>query len=188
MQLRNELCEPFNTPIYLVAGSKTLHEMSEFLPLSENELLKISGFGAAKVEKYGTAFLEENKAYCLANKLQSLMSEKKNTIKEKAEKKPKGQSQIQSLIEYKAGKSIASIAKSRSLAESTIAGHLAKFVENGEISINEFIEDIILESAIKRIENSSEIGSVYQLLSPILSQSQITVFMAWIRGGRKQPE
>ena len=185
MTLRNEICEPYNTPIYVVAGSKTLHEMSEFLPVSKKDLLNITGFGAAKVEKYGAAFLDVIKSYCLEHNLQSNMHEKKIIEKVKAEKKIKGQSQLQSMTDFKAGKSIAAIAKERGLAESTIAGHIAKFVETGEISIYEFIEKVKVESAIIRMETAEETGSVYQLLSLILNQTQTTLFMAWLRGGRK---
>ncbi|MEA4936111.1 MAG: AAA family ATPase [Paludibacter sp.] len=87
IELRNKICEPDNTPIYLVAGSKTIEEMADFLPLSEKELLQIHGFGKAKVEKFGRQFLEVITDYCLDNNLTSRMYEK--SVEEKPKKKRK---------------------------------------------------------------------------------------------------
>lgn len=87
IELRNKICEPENTPIYLVAGSKTIQEMADFLPLSEKELLQIHGFGKAKVEKFGRMFLEVITDYCLDNSLTSRMYEK--SVEEKPKKKRK---------------------------------------------------------------------------------------------------
>ena len=87
IELRNKICEPDNTPIYLVAGSKTIQEMADFLPLSEKELLQIHGFGKAKVEKFGRQFLEVITDYCLENSLTSRMYEK--SVEEKPKKKRK---------------------------------------------------------------------------------------------------
>jgi len=87
VELRNKICEPDDTPIYLVAGSKTIQEMADFLPLSEKELLQIHGFGKAKVEKFGRLFLEVITDYCLDNNLTSRMYEK--SVEEKPKKKRK---------------------------------------------------------------------------------------------------
>lgn len=83
--LRNKLCETYDTPVYLIAASKSLLEMSEFLPQTKQELLKIHGFGKAKVEKYGSLFLEVINAWCLENNLTSRIFNKPT-----AEKKTKG--------------------------------------------------------------------------------------------------
>lgn len=76
IDLRNNICEPDDTPVYLVANSKSLKEMSEYLPLSEKELMQVHGFGKTKVEKYGRQFLEIITEYCFENNLSSRMHEK----------------------------------------------------------------------------------------------------------------
>ena len=90
LEMRNKLCEMNDTPVYLIAASKSLQEMSEFLPQTKSELMKIHGFGKAKVEKFGTLFLETITAYCLEHNLTSRMFEKEmgaKTTKKKRTKK-----------------------------------------------------------------------------------------------------
>lgn len=87
LELRNRLCETHDTPIYLIASSKSLQEMSEFLPQTKGELLMIHGFGKAKVEKYGSMFLEVISDYCMENSMTSKMYEK--PVPEKKKKRSK---------------------------------------------------------------------------------------------------
>jgi len=184
MQLRNRLCEPQDMPIYLVAGSKTLNEMSDFLPQNEKELLQINGFGPAKVEKYGTAFLDVIKAYCTENNLQSLMHEKVSTKKEKGEKKPVGETMRTSLTMYNLGKTIDEIAFTRNLSQTTVIGHLEKFIVSRELDINEFITPEKREKASDLIRKGSDTGSIYEMLSTFLNYTEVKMYMAWLRSAK----
>ena len=184
LHLRNQLCEPQDLPIYIVAGSKTLIEMSDYLPQNEKDLLQISGFGPAKVEKYGKAFLDVILTYCKLNKLTSLMHEKEKT-KEKKEKKPLGETMRISLSMYFQGMTIDEIATSRNLGVTTIAIHLAKYIATGELDINKFVPKQKREKAIKAMENSAELGSIFQMLGGIMTNTEVTLFMAWLRSGKK---
>lgn len=87
VDLRNRLCEANDTPIYLIASSKSLQEMTEFLPQTKNELMLIHGFGKAKVDKYGALFLEVISDFCMENSLTSKMYEKQPADKKKKKKK-----------------------------------------------------------------------------------------------------
>lgn len=87
VDLRNRLCEANDTPIYLIASSKSLQEMTEFLPQTKNELMLIHGFGKAKVDKYGALFLEVISDFCMENSLTSKMYEKLPADKKKKKKK-----------------------------------------------------------------------------------------------------
>lgn len=185
LYLRNKLCEPQDLPIYLVAASATLIEMAEYLPQNEKELLQINGFGPAKVEKYGKVFLDIILAYCKEHKLQSMMHEKKKTVKEKKDKKQVGETFRTTLTMYEEGKTIQEIATSRNLSPSTIASHLGKYVENGELNIYKFVTSEKCEKAIYAIEKSEEIGSVYQMLKEVLDPIEAAIFSAWLRGGKK---
>ena len=184
LNLRNKLCEPQDLPIYLVAASVTLIEMSDYLPQNEKDLLQINGFGPAKVEKYGKAFLDVILAFCKEHKLQSLMHERAKIVKEKKDKKPVGETFRTSLTMYEEGKSIEEIAISRNLGVSTIASHLGKYVGTGELNIYKFVSSEKCEKAIKTIEKSVEIGSVYQMLKEVLNPIEIAIFTAWLKGGK----
>jgi RecA/RadA recombinase len=63
----------------------------------------------------------------------------------KKEKAEKGSSLKETLAYYRAGKSIAEIAKARSLAYTTIEGHLALLVKSGELDIHELMNAERLE-------------------------------------------
>jgi superfamily II DNA helicase RecQ len=56
-----------NTVIYMVANQATLKEIATYLPLTKKQLLQISGFGKAKVDKYGDDVLEAVEEYCSRN-------------------------------------------------------------------------------------------------------------------------
>ena len=185
LTVRNQLCEPRDLPIYLVAGSQTLNEMSDYLPQNEKELLQISGFGPAKVEKYGHAFLEVIQAYCKEHKLESLMHEKQTTKRERKEKKPVGETFRTSLEQFKVGKSIEEIAFSRNLAKTTIIGHLERYIVSNELSIEEFVSLDKRQKAMEMIKNGTETGSIFEMLSTFLDYTEVKMFMAWLRSGKK---
>ena len=184
VNLRNKLCAPQDLPIYLVAGSKTLFEMSEYLPQTEKELLEINGFGPAKMEKYGQSFLNIIHDYCRKYDLSSHMEQKesKQKKKESKERKPKGETYRITLEMYKLGNSIEKIAKERSLVASTISSHLARYVQSGEIPITDFVSLELCAKAEKILENMEENGSKFHTLMEHFSNIETTMILAWIKG------
>jgi len=58
VQLRKTLAIADKVPPYLVFHDKTLHEMAAKMPADMQAMGRISGVGQAKLDKYGTAFLE----------------------------------------------------------------------------------------------------------------------------------
>ena len=55
---RAELARTHEIPPYMVFHDATLKAMAELRPADEGALLDISGVGAAKLERFGAAFLE----------------------------------------------------------------------------------------------------------------------------------
>jgi ATP-dependent DNA helicase RecQ len=55
--LRKEIADRERVPAYVVFNDRTLAEMAARRPASSAELLRISGVGAAKLARYGAAFL-----------------------------------------------------------------------------------------------------------------------------------
>jgi hypothetical protein len=152
-KLRDSICAKKNTPIYMVAGTQTLYEMARYLPQDLDELSKISGFGKARIEKFGQQFLDIILDHTATNGLSSLIHEKspKRIRKERSgPPKKKGETYITSFNLYKEGKPVNEIAKERNLAITTIQSHLATFVQTGEINI----EDLVSQDKINRIENA----------------------------------
>ncbi len=55
-------------PLYMIAHNSQLEEISEVVPLDENELLTIKGIGIAKLESFGDDILSLTRAYDLSEK------------------------------------------------------------------------------------------------------------------------
>jgi hypothetical protein len=130
--------------IYMVANQATLKEIATYLPLTKKDLLQISGFGKAKVEKYGDEIIEAVEEYCNRNGLETnIAAMPPKTGKEKALKEKNVVAKIDtktiSFNLYKEGKSIAEIAAVRNLGIATIEGHLLPFIAAGEIAINDLV-------------------------------------------------
>jgi len=189
-KLRDNICSRSNLPIYIVAGTGTLDEMARYLPQTLAELRKISGFGDAKIEKYGQQFLDLILAYCREKDLSSLIHEKspKRERKESpagrqegtGSPKKKGDTHAETFKLYKEGKTVAAIAKQRSLTVQTIEGHLAKFVRRGDIKIDELVSRekfVLIESALENFSGSS-IVPVKQKLGEGISFGEIRLVMA----------
>ncbi|HPT42920.1 MAG TPA: AAA family ATPase [Paludibacteraceae bacterium] len=188
--IRNEISDRTGLPIYLIATVKSLTEMADYLPQTERDLLKISGFGKPKVDKYGEDFLNCICTYCIENNLSSEMSllEAKGTKKtaQKKEKKPKIDTVRVSLELYLEDNTIPEIAKQRNLTEGTITKHLSELVEKGVLKVERFISPEKLQRAVSLLEKNNLNGSVYELLSSVLSQQEVTFMLSWIRGGKKE--
>ena len=128
--------------IYMVANQATLKEIATYLPLTKKDLLQISGFGKAKVEKYGDEIIEAVEEYCNRNAVETNMAEKQlNPKRERKEKSivTKVDTKAATYDLYKEGKSIEEICKERNLVKATIEGHLAHYVFTGEINIDDMV-------------------------------------------------
>ena len=152
---RDEVCDKTGMPIYMVANRVTLTEVATYLPLNKKDLLQISGFGKAKVDKYGEDILSAVEEYCTRNNIATNMVAKEADPKRKRKEKSdevKTDTKTRSYNLFKEGKSIAEIAKERNFAISTIEGHLAWFVGNGDIDINKIVsieKQLLIKAAAK---------------------------------------
>jgi ribonuclease D len=130
-ELRDSICDERSQPIYMVAGSKALLEMTTYLPQTPGELEQIAGFGKIKIEKYGDRFLELIREYSEEHNLQSSIGNKMpgSQPRDRVGKKDRGNdTRSKTFTLYKDGKSIAEIASIRQLAIGTIEGHLTHYI------------------------------------------------------------
>lgn len=183
-KLRDSICSKKDTPVYMVAGSKSIDEMAEYLPLTLDELEKISGFGKVKIEVYGQQFIEVIQQYCSNKNLTSRIHEKspKRQCKESsASKGTKIDTRAETYMLYKEGMKVADIAKSRSLTIQTIEGHLASYVNNGAINIEELVSReklLLIETALKEF-NGESIKPVKDKLGDAAGFGEIKLVIAW---------
>jgi len=62
--LRSELARRESLPPYMIFADNTLREMSQLCPNDLQSMIRISGVGEKKLEKYGSVFLEEIRSFC----------------------------------------------------------------------------------------------------------------------------
>ncbi len=183
-QLRTSFARDENVPPYVVFSDATLIEMATFLPQTSEEILKISGVGDLKAEKYGTDFLFEIKKYCRANKLSSridLKSPKRET-KKRTKRDANGDNTYKiSLKLFRSGFSIDEIARTRDLAKSTIETHLLRFIPTGEIKLEELVPEEKIENirqAIIELNAENGIGQIKEFLGEDYSYGEIRAVIA----------
>ena len=142
-QLRQQIALEENIPAYLVFNDATLKEIENERPLSDEEFLSISGVGQRKLDVYGTAFINEVKAFTESKKVSKKKSDTHRVTYEL----------------YKNGLSIDEIAEQRQLKATTIYSHIAKLWSEGKsIDIYDFVSksDVELVKAAKQELQSPE--------------------------------
>ena len=87
-----------------------------------------------------------------ADKKQFAASQSKEEEQILSAKKEVGVSKITTFDMYKSGKTIEEIATARSMAISTIEGHLTSFVGSGELEVTEFVSPSELSLVLKKIK------------------------------------
>jgi ATP-dependent DNA helicase RecQ len=141
--LRNKIAREENVPSYIIFSDSTLLDLATYLPITSSDLLKISGFGAFKAEKYGQAFLEMVQDYCIAYKLQTRINLKqpKRERKQSASSTERASDTKRLTFQmFKEGKTIAEIAEERNLSAMTIETHLSFYISKQELQIDDLVE------------------------------------------------
>jgi ATP-dependent DNA helicase RecQ len=137
--LRRRLAIKEDLPAYIILSDATLIELATYLPNDLSDLARISGFGEFKLRKWGETFLSAVTAYCQRRGLSSRMAEKVVTRNRNGRFEHETNTKQQSLTLFRQGKSVEEIAALRNLGESTIEGHLAFYVAQGKLGIEEVV-------------------------------------------------
>ncbi len=127
---RKELADEANVPPYVIFPDKTLIEMATFFPQSEESLLDIHGVGSAKLQKYGTAFLDTIHQYCDKNQIKE-QTKRKSRISKSISKPTQKRKHIIVAEAYNAGKSIGEIMAEFDIKQDTVLNHLYKYLQEG---------------------------------------------------------
>jgi len=171
--------------IYMVANQATLKEIAAYLPLNKKDLLQITGFGKAKVDKYGDDIIEAVQEFCTRNGIESNMAAlPSKASKEKAGKEKnavtKTDTKTVSFNLYKAGKSITEIAAERKLTVGSIESHLIPFIAEGEIEINDLVskkkQELILNAVA--VHGAASHTTIIKNLPPDFTYGEIKMVLA----------
>ena len=148
-ELRDVIAKAASIPHFQIFTQETLYLMCDLLPRTEKELLKISGMGKIRVEKYGQEILEVINEYCQEHGI----NHQKNSPEKPVKEAKKSTKQI-SFELFRAGLSIQEIAKERNFTTSTIESHLASYIPSGEVDILELISVKKFKEILKAIEET----------------------------------
>src|SRR5690606_37452797 len=153
---RYEKASEMNVPVYMVFSQKALIEMVNYLPTDSQTLNLINGMGAKKTEQFGADIVQMIQHYCDENNIE------KGEIPLKANPRKQKESKINSkkasFDMFKAGKTIAEIAKERGFAASTIEGHLAHYVGLGELDVTQFLDEGKLKKIVEYFKSVKNRG------------------------------
>lgn len=167
-KLRKQFAEAEKLPAYIIFNDATLREMATEKPLTEDEMLSISGVGQHKFEKYGQAFLNiiHELSYGISTKIS-----KANTYEE-------------TLQLFLQNFSPDEIARKRNINVTTVYSHIAHLYLKDDItSIEKFIkmEEInIIKSAISKIGDVQKLKVIYDFLNGKLDYFKIRLALAFI--------
>jgi len=162
-ELRMEISREEKIPPYMVFGDSTLKELSNRMPITDEQFLDISGVGNSKLNKYGDKFMAKIKEYIEEKNIEVNWSfnrtkstnisfdevlenddnKKYSKTKEEGEKRKSHDITVDYI---KLGKSLKEIAKERNLALTTIMGHVQQYISEGneinfKINLEEFFDN-----------------------------------------------
>ena len=139
-KLRTQLAQRKGVPPYIIFSDATLEEMSQQRPLTDADLMAVTGVGERKLHLYGNEFMQVIREFVLEKSQQGA--------------KIAGATQIVTLDLYRQGKTADEIAAERGLSPFTIYQHLAALYEWGEqVDLSPYVSD-------------AEVASIRSVLEP----------------------
>jgi len=168
---RNSQSYISGVPVYMILSVKAIEGVAAHLPTDYRTLMKIKGIGKKKVDSYGKEILElvyehMGRDVSVLEEPDMWKSKNKDKNKDKGEdpffaeamkggededrkgRRKKGASERETLVLFREGKSPEDIARIREVTPGTVAAHLVKLIERGEINV----EDILGEEKTEFLE------------------------------------
>lgn len=181
--VRRSLAAEENLAAYIVLSDATLLELATYLPQNLDELRHISGFGEMKLEKYGADFLDAIRNYCRKHQLESNMALK--ALKKPRPGQGKGperenETKQESLALFRKGNSIEQIATQRKLSPGTVEAHLAFYVQQGKLPLDEVVvmdKIALIRHAIEEV-GRARLTPIKQFLGEDYSYGEIRYVLA----------
>jgi ATP-dependent DNA helicase RecQ len=137
-QKRKELAVAADVPPYVIFSDRTLVEMAAYYPQDGSSLMRITGVGEVKAERYGKTFLALIREYCQVHNLSENFPASAGGSPRNGELRMGGKRyrdlNSRSLVigeAYNAGKSVKSLMLLFQIKLGTILDHLTKYIGDG---------------------------------------------------------
>jgi len=169
-KLRYEIAQEEEVPAYVIFSDVSLRQMEILRPMTDEDFLAVEGVGKAKLEKYGTDFINAIIEFH-RNKSVVKKEKKENTYKKTLEL-------------FQTGLSVGEIAGQRNLGETTIISHLAKlYVDGNDIDLSQFVSEneiIQIEKAQIELENPNALRPYFEYFEEKMSYDKIRFGLAFL--------
>ncbi|MFN4151078.1 MAG: helix-turn-helix domain-containing protein, partial [Candidatus Sericytochromatia bacterium] len=166
--IRKEIAQEENVPPYIVFGDATLEQMAKEKPITESHMMRVSGVGERKFDKYGETFI---------NAILEFLKNQSN------EKKTKNATYVQTFELYKQNLSLQEIANTRGLSETTICSHLAYLYENNyDIDLYKYVDPKEMNkifNAVKKIGKDAKLKEIFESLEQKIDYNKIRFGVAY---------
>ena len=190
---RTQVASVAGVPAYVVMYDRTLAELANALPERTSELDSIHGLGPVKIEKYGQALLDvihssrnasNSRFDSIAKETEAPILEPVKKKKENKEKEKKEKTWVITYKMYKEGKTVMQIAQERSLTETTILGHLARYVESGDIDVHKLVSNDVIEKVSEYMSSRNggavAIKEVFEYFNETISYGDIRLVLSYL--------
>ncbi len=169
---RNSKAIETDLPHYMILPQKTMVTLVNFLPQSLRALKQVKGMGTRKSEKYGEEILEIITTFCRIENIEPpdmSVTEKKKVKKEREDTKKISRDL------FRNGRTISQIAEERNLSAGTVENHLSYYVGTGEIPVNKFLSQEMIDLIAGHFEGSEDfkMGPVKEALGDRVTWSDI---------------
>ncbi|MFZ3372146.1 MAG: RQC domain-containing protein, partial [Desulfitobacteriaceae bacterium] len=189
--LRRETALQENLPPYMIFADSTLREMAQVCPADRSAMLRISGVGEKKLEKYGDLFLAEIRRFLEENSDQGgyesnvFITKPKKPLKPEKPVPDKIPSHLVTYQLYLEGCSLTEIAKLRKITSITAQEHLVRCnLEGHAVPWDDFIPDeqeqLILEAI--RQAGKEKLRPIKELLTEDIEWFTIRAVLEKYRG------
>ena len=168
---RKKLAEENDVPPFVIFHDATLVEMLERQPKNATQFLSLSGVGESKLEKYADTFLDVIKEHANNDPLTS-----SDTVTE-------------TLLLFRSGQDITTIAEKRHLKTTTVYNHLASCIEQGELNLDEVVDinqqeiTIIHETLLSLDDGSKKLKPTYDALDGMFDYNVLRCVQAALLPG-----
>jgi len=180
---RSSKAADLGRPDHRVLSLKSMAAIANQLPVNPVHLYAVKGVSRKKIKEFGEDIMGLILAYCSEQQIPVHSGEMQLS---KQKMKTGLDSKGISYELFQSGRSIEDIAADRSMAVSTIEGHLAYFVGTGDISINRLVSQEKVEWVISHLKNQNYngLGGIKAALGDKVSYAELRFVMKHL--ARKQ--
>ncbi len=153
---RMEESEERGVPPFQVGTNVMLQGIANGLPTNEKQLKKIKGVGKVTMKMYAQELLEMVGQYMDEKDIATSPIEKVIKQEEKKKKEAKVPNYEKSYKLYLEGKTVPEIAEILGFVNSTIENHLGRYIATGNLDVDEFVEQDLVDKIMKYYKQNPE--------------------------------